>query len=228
MTGVELVLVRHAEPAWVNEGLNVDDPPLTERGRTQADLLAERVAGEKIDELVVSPLQRARATAAPLLDRLGRPLEVADWLEEIRNPLWHGTPAEKAAEAFREERSRPADRRWEGLDGGESVRDFVTRIRQNAGLFLAERGIEQVRDDLPVWRIEQPDRRLTLVAHAGTNAVVIGLLLGLQPVPWEWERFVLGHASISRLEAMETGDGHTFSLTRLSDVEHLPTELRTR
>ena len=153
---------------------------------------------------------------------------MADWLEEIRNPLWHGTPAEKADEAFREERARPADRRWEGLDGGESVRDFVTRIRQSTGLFLAETGIEQARDDLPVWRIAQPGRRMPLVAHAGTNAVVIGLLLGLQPVPWEWERFVLGHASISRVEAMETGDGHTFSLTRLSDVEHLPDGLRTR
>jgi 2,3-bisphosphoglycerate-dependent phosphoglycerate mutase len=228
VTAVELVLIRHAEPAWVNEGLNVDDPPLTDRGRTQAELLADRLADETLDQIVVSPLRRARQTAAPLLDRLRRPLDVGDWLEEIRNPLWHGTPAEKAAEAFREERARPADRRWEGLDGGESVRDFVTRIRQNGGLFLAEQGIERARDDLPVWRVERPGRRLALVAHAGTNAVLIGLLLGLEPVPWEWERFVLGHGSISRLEAMETGDGHTFSLTRLSDVEHLPEELRTR
>lgn len=220
--------MRHAEPAWVNEGLNVDDPPLTERGRTQAELLCERLAAEELDEIMVSPLQRARETAAPLLARLDRPVDIHDWLEEIRNPLWHGTPAEKATEAFREERSRPAERRWEGLDGGESVRDFVARIRQNAGLFLAEQGIERTRDDLPVWRIDRPGRRLALVAHAGTNAVAIGLVLGLDPVPWEWERFVLGHASISRLEAIETGDGFTFSLTRLSDVEHLPSDLRTR
>ena len=24
------------------------------------------------------------------------------WLEEIRDPKWHGTPAERAAEAYRE------------------------------------------------------------------------------------------------------------------------------
>jgi probable phosphoglycerate mutase len=67
-----------------------------------------------------------------------------------------------------------------------------------------------------------------LVAHAGTNAVLICHLLGLQPVPWEWERFVLGHASISRVEALHVGDGYTFSLTRLSDVEHLTPDQRTR
>jgi probable phosphoglycerate mutase len=46
-------------------------------------------------------------------------------------------------------------------------------------------------------------------------------------VPWEWDRFVTGHASITRLVTMELADGHTFSLTKLSDVEHLAVEDRT-
>jgi probable phosphoglycerate mutase len=180
------------------------------------------------DEVYVSPMTRARQTAAPLLERYGRDEQVDDWLEEIRNPLWHGTPAEKAEQAFVEERARPAHERWSGLPGGESVRDFVARIRVGAALFLAERGIEPARDDLPVWKVRDPHRRILLVAHAGTNAVVICHLLGLEPVPWEWERFVLGHASIARIEAFPTGEGHTFGLTRLSEVEHLPPKLRTR
>ena len=53
-------------------------------------------------------------------------------------------------------------------------------------------------------------------------------LLGLQPTPWEWERFVIGHASVTRLSAMKLGDGWTFSLTALSDVEHLGPDQRTR
>jgi probable phosphoglycerate mutase len=225
---VELVLVRHAEPEWVRDGFNVDDPPLTPRGREQARLLADRLAMERFHEVFVSPMTRARQTAAPVFERLGQPEEVDDWLEEIRNPLWHGTPAEKADQAFREDRARPAHERWSGLPGGESVRDFVTRIRVGAALFLAERGIEPARTDLPVWKVGDPERCILLVAHAGTNAVVICHLLGLDPVPWEWERFVLGHASITRLEAFSTGEGHTFGLTRLSEVEHLPGELRTR
>ena len=76
--------------------------------------------------------------------------------------------------------------------------------------------------------IDEPGRRIALIAHAGTNSVTISHLLGLQPTPWEWERFVLGHASISRLVALELGDGYTFSLTKLSDVEHLLADDRTR
>jgi probable phosphoglycerate mutase len=225
---VELVLVRHGEPEWVRDGCSVDDPPLTERGQAQARLLGERLAGERFDDVLVSPLVRARETAAPLLKQIGRAEQVDDWLEEIRNPVWHGTPAERAEEAFEEERRRPAHERWAGLVGGEPVSDFVARIRLGTSLFLAERSITPAREDLPVWRVDDPDRRILLVAHAGTNAIVICHVLGLVPVPWEWERFLLAHASITRLETFATGEGHIFGLTRLSDVEHLPADLRTR
>jgi probable phosphoglycerate mutase len=57
---------------------------------------------------------------------------------------------------------------------------------------------------------------------------VICHLLGLQPTPWEWERFIIGHASVTTIKAMKLGDGYTFSLSTLSDVEHLPMEMRTR
>ena len=52
-------------------------------------------------------------------------------------------------------------------------------------------------------------------------------MLGLEPVPWEWDRFVTHHASITRLSTMEMRDGYTFALNRLSDVEHLPRDART-
>ncbi len=227
---MELTLVRHAEPEWVRDGLAVDDPPLTARGRHQAELVAERLAAERFDEVWISPLRRARETAAPLLDRLGAKVDecVLPWLEEIRNPIWHGSPAEKAEAAFAADRLRPAHERWEGLPGGESVRDFVARIRAAAGDFLAERGITPVLEDLPVWCVDGGTRRILCIAHAGTNSIVTCHLLGLQPTPWEWDRFVLNHASVTRVEALPVGGGHTFSLTRLSDVEHLPPDLRTR
>jgi probable phosphoglycerate mutase len=225
---MEIILVRHAEPEWVRDGLSIDDPPLTARGRQQSELLAEHLAVETFDEIYVSPLVRARQTVAPVLQALGREEVIDPWLEEIRNPIWQGTPSEKAEEAFAAERAQPSHLRWHGLPGGESVRDFVARIRQGAGLFLAERGVEPVPGELPVWKIDGPARRILVVAHAGTNSVTICHLLGLVPTPWEWDRFVLGHASVTRLEALQLGDGHTFSLTRMSDVEHLPPDLRTR
>jgi probable phosphoglycerate mutase len=225
---MEFVLIRHGQPEWVREGLTVVDPPLSDVGHRQAQALATVMQGEHFDEVFVSPLVRARQTAAPVLEAVGRAEEIEMWLEEIRDPKWHGTPAERAAEAYRELRSRPAADHWEGLAGGESMREFVARIRLGAEKFLEERNVHHVGGDLPVWEIAEPGRRIALVAHAGTNSIFICHLLGLSPTPWEWDRMVLRHASISRLEAIPLGDGYTFSLTALSDVEHLSQADRTR
>jgi probable phosphoglycerate mutase len=225
---MEIVLIRHGEPEWVRDGLAVVDPPLTERGHRQAERLADYLSGERFDEVLVSPLVRARQTAAPLLAALGVAEVIDPWLEEIRDPMWHGSPAEKAAEAYAELRGRPAEERWHGLEGGESIRDFVGRIRAGASSFLADRGVRRCDVDLPVWQIAEPGARIALVAHAGTNSVTIGHLLGLEPTPWEWDRFVLGHTSVSRVEALPLEDGYTFSLTKLSDLEHLDRDQRTR
>jgi len=227
---MEIVLVRHGEPEWVIDGLNIDQPSLTERGRRQSAHMAEALSNEEFDEIITSPLDRARETAAPLYMRFGRVEVIDPWLSEIRSPIWQGTPREKADVAFAEERRRPSHLRWHGLSdlGGEANRDFIARIREGCQLFLADRGIEIIPGDLPVWRIDNPSTRICLVAHAGTNSAIISYMLGLQPTPWEWDRFVLGHASITRLEALEMEDGYTFALTRLADVEHLAVDDRTR
>jgi 2,3-bisphosphoglycerate-dependent phosphoglycerate mutase len=224
---MEIVLIRHGEPEWVRDGLNVVDPPLTERGRGQAERVADALRGEEFDEIVISPLRRPRLTAAPSLAQRGTDEVIEAWLEEIREPNWHGTPHELAKKAYEEERSRVASARWEGLVGGEPSREFVERVRTGANQFLAARGIYRSKQTLPIWHMDQSDRRVAIFAHAGTNGVILCHLLGLEPVPWEWDRFVTGHASITRLVTMELADGHTFSLTKLSDVEHLAVEDRT-
>jgi broad specificity phosphatase PhoE len=48
---MEIVLIRHGEPEWVRDGLNVVDPPLTERGRRQAECVADALDGEQFDEI---------------------------------------------------------------------------------------------------------------------------------------------------------------------------------
>ena len=225
---MEIVFIRHGQPEWIRDGLNVGNPPLTALGHAQAKAMADALAAEHFDEVFASPLIRARQTAAPLFEALGREAQIAPWLEEIGDPAWHGTPQEKAEAAYRALVERPVDERWEGLDGGESIREFTARIRSGGADFWAERGMIRTDAGLPIWKIAEPGARIALVAHIGTNSVAIGHLLGLQPTPFEWDRFVLGHASISRLEAIEVHDGYHFSLTKLSDVEHLDADQRTR
>ena len=221
-------MIRHGQPEWTRDGLSVVDPPLTELGHRQAEAMAHHIWTEKFDEILASPLERARQTAAPLFAKTRHDEQIDPWLEEIRSPGWHGTPAEKAEQAYREMRERPVEQRWHGLDGGESIRDFTQRIHEGVTTFLAQRGVGRVDHELPIWSIADPGRRIVLVAHAGTNSVVIAHLLGSPATPWEWDRFVLGHSSISRLEALPVHGGFTFSLTSLSNLEHLAPDQRTR
>lgn len=227
---MEIVIIRHAQPEWVKDGLNVVNPPLTQLGHQQAEHLADALRNDIFDDIYVSPLLRARQTAEPILKVLGREMVIADWLEEIRDPMWHGTPEEKAQEAWKAEKQKNSHDRWLGLDGGENVMDFVARINDGTANFLLRHGLQRTDNSLPVWteldRYQQ-GRRIALICHAGTGSVALCHMLGLQPTPWEWERFVIGHASINVISALRLGDGITFGLRTLSGNEHLPTELRT-
>lgn len=224
---MELTLLRHAQPEWIRDGLCVVDPRLSELGFVQAEHLAPALETDTFDEFLVSPLLRARQTAAPLAIRQGvTPIEDA-WLEECREPDWHGEPAEVARVAYLAELGAHHDDRWNGLPGGESARDFQTRIHAGLLSFLAARGVTRANTELPLWDIAQPGARILWVAHAGTNSVVLSHLLGVAPVPWEWDRFRIAHASMSRLSTKPVGAHYAFCLDQLSGVEHLPKDMRT-
>ena len=225
---MEFVLIRHAQPEWVKDGLSIVNPPLSTLGFRQADVLGERLKDDRFDHVFVSPLLRACQTAAPLLKHHHRPQIIEPWLEEIREPAWHGQPAEVTIKAYNDDAQANAGDRWSGLSGGEAVSDFVARIRAGCTDFLARNGVRRQETNLPVWDIDDPTTSFVFVAHAGTNSVIICHLLGLEPTPWEWERFVIGHASMTTIKAIKLGDGYTFSLENLSDLEHLPMVDRTR
>ena len=63
---MDLLWVRHGEPERIEAGTGVPaDPALTERGRDQAERLAQWLATEPIDVILSSPQRRARETAEP-------------------------------------------------------------------------------------------------------------------------------------------------------------------
>ena len=227
---MEIVIIRHAQPEWVKNGFSVDNPPLTELGFQQAEALAEELRDEHFDEILVSPLVRTQQTAAPILKALDRELVIESWLEEIRNPIWHGTPQERAEAAWKAEKSKASHERWTGIEGGEPVSEFVDRINLGVSLFLAERGISRSNKELPVWEINESfveSKKIALICHAGTGSVSLCHMLGFPATPWEWERLVIGHATINRISTLALADGITFGLTQLSGNHHLTPEMRT-
>jgi len=116
---MEIRLIRHAEPEWVKDGKSVVNPPLSERGFRQAQRLGDRLKDESYDHIFVSPLLRTRQTAAPLLQHHQRAEVIEPFLEEIREPAWHGQPSEVTIKKYRDELALKAEDRWNGLEGGE-------------------------------------------------------------------------------------------------------------
>lgn len=220
---MDLLLLRHAQPAWSQQRRSQVDPGLTALGTRQARAAADRLAEIRLDRVLVSTARRAQQTAEPLRARLPADVPVADrpWLHEIRFPdHWQGTPAEDVERVFAERRHLPREEWWNGVPDGESFRDFHARVVDGLTGQLADFGIERDPDGL--WTVpDDAPQRVLIVAHAGTNSVILGHLLGLEPEPWEWERFASDHASLTWLRSVPMGGKIIFSLQRFSDVEHL-------
>ncbi|MPZ52982.1 MAG: hypothetical protein GEU79_09670 [Acidimicrobiia bacterium] len=221
-----LTLIRHAEPAYVVDGVNWSDPDLTDRGREQAVRVAKRVKQWDVDELWVSPMVRARSTAEPIAEQTGLETQEMGWLAEIQHPPdWDGSPADEIEAFFATALQRSIEEMWEGAPGGESFRDFHRRINDGLDGAFTERGIKQAQPEM-LWS-GTDERRVVVVAHGGTNALILGRLLGIDPLPWEWDRFSHVHSGVSRLITRPTAGFAAWSLRALSDRTHLPPEMVT-
>jgi probable phosphoglycerate mutase len=221
---MDLFLVRHGQPDWAPDRVARNDPSLTELGHEQARRVAHRLASlDSFDEVWVSSMNRAVQTSDPIASDLGARPEIYDWLQEINNPPeWDGSPVDEIDKALRDSNLRSMDEMWDGLPGGETFRTFHQRVVNGLQHTLDHHGIHPMQEEhRHLWAVDDPDRRVLIVAHAGTNAVVLGHLLGLEPVPWEWERFRQPHTGVSRLTMTRISTGWAFSLRQLGDVTHL-------
>ena len=219
----ELVLVRHAQPDWEPEGRAVDQPALPPLGREQARRTAAALAGERFDHFYVSPLRRAVETAEPIGSALGMEPQQAHWLEELRLPKMEGKTAEEVREFFGSAWARDLELQWSGMPGGESFRHFYERVSGGVEGLLTETHGMQVRSNSGhrIWHVPQAEERVLVVAHEGTNAVILSHLLGGEPVPWASMRFSSQWTGISRVRTVPVADGHIWALACFNRLHHL-------
>lgn len=120
--GAELWVVRHGETEWSRDRKHTSftDVPLTDNGVAAARELHERLAGERFDRVLTSPMTRARVTAE--LAGFGE----AEALEDLRE--WeYGDYEGLTNDEIR--RSVPGWTVWSHpTPGGEPPEDLATRL----------------------------------------------------------------------------------------------------
>src|SRR3989344_1463939 len=141
-----IYFVRHGE----SEGnasfrYQASETPLTERGREQARLMAERCTKFPIDIIVSSTMERAQETAAIIAERTGLVVEPSDFFRERRLPRELTDRLRSEVEAHKIERAWQKSLANEGprVTDGENFDDI--RVRTGKGLeYLISRSEQNI------------------------------------------------------------------------------------
>jgi broad specificity phosphatase PhoE len=179
--------------------------PLSERGRTDAVQLADRLSGVAIDRIISSPLSRAAETAT-ILAR-GRPVETDDRLMEMDYGGWEGVTVDEVARRHSERHaSYVADPATFVFPDGES------------GNLVAERARSFIDDLLGWWENEGGERVVLAVGHSSLNRIMLAVLLGAPMADYR-RRFQFDWASLTVLRWPGREEGPAMLLA--NDVGHL-------
>ena len=217
---MRILLIRHAEPDYTVDSL-------TPKGRVEAELLSRRMIRYDIRDFYVSPLGRAKDTAAYTLDRLGRTAEELPWLAEFRGRCidpetglkrlpWDLPPRVWSAFPGAHDVSAWADAPYfEGSDVRSVWQETVTGTKE----LLARYGFMK---DGPVWRCQANARdTIALFCHFGISMAVLGVLTDCSPLVL-WHRALSLPSSLTEVVTEERVNGEvSFRVTRLGDIAHL-------
>jgi alpha-ribazole phosphatase len=179
-----LILVRHGRTAANAAGLLQGrlDQPLDEVGERQAVAVADLVRSTvgQVDEVISSPLRRARQTA----EAFGEEITFDERWLELAYGKYEGVPhADVPSEVWRFWRDDPHF----VPEGGESLAALDVRVRAAC-------------DDLME---RSRDRNLVVVSHVSPMKAAVAWSLGVDlGISW---RSHLSHASICRIDIRSSG-----------------------
>lgn len=200
----EILLIRHgaSEPARPDRPFPLvdgqGDPRLAPEGREQAERVGERLAGERLDAIYVTPLRRTAQTAAPLARRLGLEPRVEPGMREVHLGEWEGGLFRKmVAENDSVARRMFAEERWDVIPGAETNEAFAGRVDETLTRLAAAHA----------------GGRIAVFTHGGVIAQALASATGARPFAF----LAPDNGSISRLVRL----GDLASIRGFNDVSHL-------
>lgn len=199
LRAVELLMIRHGLPVRreTSDGTPAD-PELDAAGLDQAARLARWLSPEGIDGVYVSPMRRARETAAPLAAALGVDAVVDEEIAEFDRASHFYIPLE--------ELKATGDPRYEAMMRGEHDGEVGPEVFREVVVAAVE-GIVAAN----------PGRRVAVVCHGGVINAWATHVLGMAEVMF----FEPTYASVSRFACSSAGHR---TLVSLNEVGHLHAE----
>lgn len=218
---MKLLIVRHGDPDY-----SIDS--LTEKGRREAVYLSERMAKLDVRACYVSPLGRARDTAAPTLEKTGWKPEEKLWLREFHAPIhrpdvpdrktltWDWLPQDWTAEPryFQAEHWYETEIMEEGR-----VKDAYDWVVGGLDELLERHGYR--REGSLYRAVRANNDTLVFFCHFGVECVMLSHLLNISPMPL-WHGFCAAPTSVTTVITEERREGVAyFRVSSFGDISHL-------
>lgn len=200
---MRLILVRHGSTIWNAEGKyqGIIDVPLSDKGRQEVQMVAERLRNEDIKAVYSSYLIRARETAEIIASPHGLPVKVIPEFGEINFGDWEGLTAQEIKDKFGEDAYRiwMEDPVKADISGGDRIAEFAERVVQ---------GFNRVSQ-------AHPDDTVVVATHGGA-LMVLGCHLQGEDLSC-YRKYYHQNAAISVVEL----EGDVFRFKHLNCQAHL-------
>lgn len=198
----KIYLLRHGQSEGNNTGIiqGTVDTMLTDKGREQAKLTAERLKDVKIDKIYTSGLTRAKDTAEIIGKAIGVEVEVVPEFCELSFGAWEGMDFEEVKtnhmEDFELWKKSPHLFNKEGFEGIQGGKERMLN------------GLERIKE-------KDKHENILIVSHGSSiKSLIIGLLDTENSL---YRHLVMSNAGLSLLEI---GDYNTI-VRFYNDFSHL-------
>ncbi|HLP62315.1 MAG TPA: histidine phosphatase family protein [Candidatus Deferrimicrobium sp.] len=202
-----IILVRHGSTVHNDNDVwqGRSDSSLNDKGRKEAELLAEELKNEAFDIVFHSPMKRARETAEIIAKNHNALFKAIDCFVEIDVGDFDGAKNTDIIEQHPE-----VYRNWImdidcAMPAGESFNDVFQRVQP---------GVEEI--------MESPYRNILIVGHAMVNRAILGQLLHMGPIPAR--KFRMENCAYSKFYVYDTPHGRHIAVDAWNSRAHLKNE----